>query len=77
MNIKQVKYDKPDEYNQSLLELEISGNDIDYSLINSLRRTCYSEIPIYAFEAENIDINKILQKIIIVILDVRFHNYQF
>ena len=58
MNIKQVKYDKPDEYNQSLLELEISGNDIDYSLINSLRRTCYSEIPIYAFEAENIDINK-------------------
>lgn len=57
IKIKEILFQKPDEYNQSLLKIEISNN-IHYSLINSLRRTCYSEIPIYAFEPENIIINK-------------------
>ena len=57
-NIKEIEYKKPDIYNQSKLVLEISGKDVNYSLINSLRIICYGEIPIYAFESENINISK-------------------
>jgi DNA-directed RNA polymerase subunit L len=58
MSIKEIKYKKPDIYNQSILILEISGRDVNYSLINSLRIICYGEIPIYGFETENINISK-------------------
>ncbi len=58
MLVKEIIHEKPDIYNQSLLILEISGNDIHYSLINSLRKVCYSEIPIYAFKKNDIKITK-------------------
>ena len=58
MLVKEILYEKPDIYNQSLLVLEISGSDIHYSLINSLRHVCYSEIPIYAFKKSDIKITK-------------------
>ena len=58
LNIKEISHKVPDIYNQSKLILEISGDDVNYSLINSLRIVCYGEIPIYGFETENININK-------------------
>jgi DNA-directed RNA polymerase subunit L len=39
------------------LEFNIKGNNIDYVLMNGLRRTIYTDIPIYAFDEINIDIN--------------------
>ena len=56
LNVKEIEHKKPDIYNQSKLILEISGDDVNYSLINSLRIVCYGEIPIYGFETENINI---------------------
>jgi DNA-directed RNA polymerase subunit L len=41
--------DKQSELGESRLEFTIAGNNIDYILINTLRRTIYSEIPIIAF----------------------------
>ena len=35
------------EIGDSLLEFNISGNNIDYIIVNTLRRTIYSDIPIY------------------------------
>jgi hypothetical protein len=58
LNIKEIEHKKPDIYNQSKLTLEISGDDVNYSLINSLRIVCYGEIPTYGFETENINISK-------------------
>ena len=41
--------DKNDDISSSNLDFKISGNNIDYIIVNTLRRTIFSDIPIYAF----------------------------
>ena len=47
INFKVVNYN--DSIGTSKLEFKISGNNIDYVIVNPLRRTILSDIPIYAF----------------------------
>lgn len=53
---KQLSYTK-DQCN-SRLELNIKGSDINYIIINTIRRTILSEIPIYAFTKFNFTTNE-------------------
>ena len=55
LNIKQVKYET-DEYDSSCLTLDISGNGAHHSIINSLRKVCLDQIPIYALDRSKIKI---------------------
>lgn len=54
-NIKEIKYET-DNYDSSTLVLNISGKDIHYSIINSLRKVCLDQIPIYALDRGKIKI---------------------
>jgi DNA-directed RNA polymerase alpha subunit len=47
VNIKNVSYDNTK--GSSCLEFEITGPEIDYVIVNTLRRTILTDIPIYAF----------------------------
>ena len=51
-----IKYDK--DLGSSILELKIEGNNINYIIINTIRRTILSDIPIYAFSNYNFTINE-------------------
>lgn len=55
INIKEVKYET-DEFDSSCLTLDISGKDAHYSIINSLRKVCIDQIPIYALDRGKIKI---------------------
>lgn len=54
INIKQLSWDK--ELLNSRLEFNIKGNNINYAVVNALRRVGTSNVPIYAFT--KIDINE-------------------
>ena len=41
--------DKVDELGNSKLDFKISGSSIDYVVVNTIRRTIFSDIPMYAF----------------------------
>ena len=56
MNIKELEYSQ-DEYDKTILKLEVSGNDVHYTLMNSIRHAC-SMIPTYAFHSDKIQIIK-------------------
>ncbi len=45
-----------DKYGSSLLKLEISGKDIEYPIVNALRKVSMNQIPIYAFHPSKIKI---------------------
>ena len=45
-----------DDYGSTYLKLEFSGKDIDYSIVNGLRKVCLNQIPIYAFHPSKINI---------------------
>lgn len=47
-NIKLLKYNN--DIQNNILELKISGPNINYIIINTIRRTIFSDIPIYAFD---------------------------
>ena len=47
INIKQDLYEK--EFLNSRFEFNISGNDIDHIIVNTIRRICLTSIPIYIF----------------------------
>ena len=47
INLKKTEYD--DSFLNSRLELKISGNDIDHIIVNTLRRICLTNIPIYIY----------------------------
>ena len=49
VRVKKLKPSNDDEF-----RIEIEGNNIDYSVINALRRTILMSIPIYAFNRSNI-----------------------
>jgi DNA-directed RNA polymerase subunit L len=51
-----VKYNK--DLGISILELKIKGDNINYIIINTIRRTILSDIPIYAFNSFNFTINE-------------------
>ena len=53
IKIKKVKYTKFDE-----LHLEFSGKNVNYALMNTLRRIIIQHIPVYAFDNETISIVK-------------------
>ena len=55
VNIDIVNYDS--ELGNSRLELKIKGNNINYIVLNTIRRTILSEIPIYAFNEFKFDKN--------------------
>ncbi len=48
VNIKLI--DKSKELGNSRLEFKLSGPNIDYIVANTIRRTVFTEIPIYAFD---------------------------
>lgn len=54
INLKVLEWDK--EINNSRLEFNIKGKNLNYVVINTLRRTIFSDVPIYAFD--KITINK-------------------
>lgn len=45
-----------DNYDSSSLVLNIAGNDVNYTIINSLRRVCMDQIPIYGLDRGKIKI---------------------
>ena len=51
-----LKYNK--DLGNSILELIIKGDDINYIIINTIRRTILSDIPIYAFNEFNFTTNE-------------------
>ena len=56
MNIKELEYSQ-DDYDKSILKLELSGNGIHYTFMNSIRHGC-SMLPTYAFHTDKIQIIK-------------------
>jgi DNA-directed RNA polymerase alpha subunit len=55
INIKEL-YNNIDDFDSSKLKLEFSGNDINYAIINAIRKVCIDQIPIYAFHSSKINI---------------------
>lgn len=49
--------EKNEELDNSNLDFKISGSNIDYIVVNTLRRTIFSDIPIYAFNIFNFEKN--------------------
>jgi len=54
-DIKEVKFET-DNYDSSCLVLDILGKDAHHSIINSLRKVCLDQIPIYALDRGKIKI---------------------
>ena len=54
-NIKEKSY-ITDDFDSSCLTLEISGKDVNYAIINSLRKVCIDQIPTYALHRSKIKI---------------------
>lgn len=54
-NINEKNY-ITDEFDSSCLTLEIYGKDVNYAIINSLRKVCIDQIPIYALHRSKIKI---------------------
>ena len=54
VNLKVLEWDK--EMNNSRLELNLKRKNLNYVVMNTLRRTILSDVPIYAFD--KITINK-------------------
>lgn len=57
VKIKELKYQQNEGFVSSYLDLELSGNDMNLVVANTLRRTIIDDIPIYAFEYVNIEYN--------------------
>ena len=53
--IKQLEHNI-DSFDSSKLKLDISGKDVNYTIVNSLRKVCTDQIPIYAFHRGKIKI---------------------
>lgn len=54
-NIKEKDY-IVDDFDSSCLTLDISGKNVNYAIINSLRKVCIDQIPIYALHRSKIKI---------------------
>lgn len=58
IKIKQLNKQEFKDLQNSQLVLQISGETVNPSLVNTLRRICYDYVPTYAFPAELITIEK-------------------
>lgn len=54
-NIKEKSY-ITDAFDSSKLVLDISGKDVNYAIVNSLRKVCIDQIPMYALHRSKIKI---------------------
>jgi DNA-directed RNA polymerase subunit L len=54
-DIKEIKHET-DSYDSSYLVLDISGKDAHHCIINSIRKVCLDQIPIYALDRGKIKI---------------------
>ena len=57
IDIKEISY-KIDKFDSSCLTLDISGKDVNYHIVNSLRKICMDQIPIYALDRSKIHIKR-------------------
>lgn len=57
IKVKETFYRLRDKFVYSKLDLEMSGNDMNYVIANSLRRASYDDIPTYAFEVVEFEHN--------------------
>jgi DNA-directed RNA polymerase subunit L len=55
MNIREIE-NSIDDFDSTILKLEISGKNISFPIINALRKVCINQIPIYAFHTDKINI---------------------
>lgn len=55
INIKEIAY-ITNSYDFTRLELEFDGDDMNYSIMNSIRKVCINQIPIYGIPLEKIKI---------------------
>ena len=58
IKVIQLKKQEFKDLQASRLELEITGKTVTASIVNSLRRLCYSSVPTYAFPTESINIEE-------------------
>lgn len=56
-DIKQISYDV-DDFDSSCLTLDISGKNVNYMVVNSLRKVCMDQIPIYGLDRSKINIKR-------------------
>jgi DNA-directed RNA polymerase subunit L len=57
MDVKELEYLET-EYGDTKLILELEGKEINYTLLNSLRKISINQVPIYSFDATQINIIK-------------------
>jgi len=57
MQVKEIS-NIEDTYGSTCLQLEISGKNVCYQIINAIRKVCNNQIPIYAFHADKIKITR-------------------
>ena len=55
MNIREIE-NTIDDFESTILKLEISGKNINFPIVNALRKVCINQIPIYAFHTDKINI---------------------
>ena len=55
IKIKRKSYRNDKSFQPNHLHLELSGKDVNYVLVNTIRRVILSNIPCYAFNEINID----------------------
>ena len=55
MNIKELEYSE-DKYDKTKLKIEVSGDKINYCMMNSIRQAAIGYIPTYAFDPSKITI---------------------
>jgi DNA-directed RNA polymerase subunit L len=58
LNIKQIKKQSFNKLKHSLLHLNLSGKNINYVIVNTLRRGALELVPTYAFIEESINIEE-------------------
>jgi DNA-directed RNA polymerase subunit L len=58
IDVTEVHYNKKKGIKSSELCLKFTGKDCNFKLLSTLRRVCQNNIPTYAFNFSNIDINE-------------------
>ncbi len=57
-SIKELEFIKRTDLHESLLKLEIHGDDVNHTIVNTIRRVCLDNVPTYAFDPELITIEQ-------------------
>ena len=58
INVKILEHEKINDSYNNYLVLQLTGSDINYVIINTIRRVIMELVPTYAFDKANIDITK-------------------